>query len=139
MAQRSQILKQGLGAGGGGSRAQRFFPAPHPWESCRSLTSPSPPLGQTQPAKSSNRREYSWNAPLSSLPSTWESVPAVDSLACHQAQIAPLDPDQLPPAPAIPMVPMDPRLAETPSTLQLAQIATYKTKLLECVSKTCSH
>ncbi|TNN86645.1 hypothetical protein EYF80_003113 [Liparis tanakae] len=90
-----------------------------------------PPSGQTRPAKSSNRKDYSWNAPLSSLPSTWESVPAVDGLACHQAQIAPLDPDQLPPAPAIPMVPMDLCLAQTPTTLPLAQIATYKTKLLE--------
>lgn len=35
------------------------------------------------------------------------------------------------------MVPMDTCLAQT--TLQLVQIATYKTKLLECVSKMCSH
>lgn len=43
-----------------------FLP-PSP-ESCRSLASPSPPLGQTRPAKSCNRRNCSWNAPLSSLP-----------------------------------------------------------------------
>lgn len=30
-------------------------------------------------------------------------------------------------------------LAQTPTTLQRAQIATHRTKLLECVSKTCSH
>lgn len=47
------------------------FPPPSQ-ESCCSLTSPSPLLGQTRPAKSSNRRDYSWNAPLSSLLSTWE-------------------------------------------------------------------
>lgn len=31
-------------------------------ESCHSLTSPSSPPGQTRPAKSSDRRAYSWNA-----------------------------------------------------------------------------
>lgn len=44
------------------------FPPPS-LESCHSLASPSPPLGQTRPAKSCNRRKCSWNAPLSSLPS----------------------------------------------------------------------